>query len=407
MKSTYKKQHSPFAPGLLTKNSNPNNPFFMPAKSDKNLNWQQAKRKYPNLKANRDYDNDGFPNSKDCKPLDHSRDGIMEAIGGLFTKKNSPSESRFSAMKRGFTEGMREPNVVQRYQARRQQQQVSKVAKQTAVTRSLPGVTSSPYHMQQARKEQAAQPYRNLKALAGAVYRLRPENKLTRAMSSPQGFRQVIRSARPVVVAGSRERLPKKLTKMMYPGQIPASATLNIARQETHGPRRPGRPPGSVKFISQRTGQPIGVYEYRKEQRALKRMARDQQMYAQVRAMQQYPKMVAQRAYNQQIQAQQQVIEQQQPQQYEQPAQQYEQPQPQYQQPQQYPQYPQQMPQQPQQRVIGTIFKSAGGSPYPPVNRQPLQATNQTIPQGFVEVVDSFTGRRYYKPLPRKESWIS
>jgi len=292
--------------------------------------------------------------------------GMMESIGGLFSKK----------------------------------QQISKVAKQTAVTRSLPGVTTNPYEMQQERKRQASQPYRNLKALAGAVYRVRPNTKLTRAMSSPQGFRRVVGGSRPAPVVGSRERFPKKLAKMLYPGVIPAQATLNVASRQSQGTNRPGRPKGSVKFVSQTTGQPIGVYQWRKEQRALKRMARDQQMMAQMRAMQQYPQMVAQRAYNQQMQQQQQVIEQQP--QYRQPLPQYQQPQPVYQQP----YHTQQMPQQPQQRAIGTVFRSSGGSPYPPVDRRPLQATNQTIPQGYVESVDVMTGRRYLKPVPRAEAWI-
>jgi hypothetical protein len=89
---------------------------------------------------------------------------------------------------------------------------------------------------------------------------------------------------------------------------------------------------------------------------------------------------------------------------------QYPEPQPQYpqNQPQQYPQqYPQQQyPPQPQQRPIATVFKSSGGSPYPPVNRQSLASPRQTIPMGYVEAVDSFTGRRYLKALPKKEGWV-
>jgi hypothetical protein len=131
--------------------------------------------------------------------------------------------------------------------------------------------------------------------------------------------------------------------------------------------------------------------------RAQKAVARYETLLRQSRAMMQYPQMVAQKAYNQQIQYQEQL-----PQQYEQP-----QPVQQVQ-----VQYPQQMPSQeyipePQKRPIATVFKSSGGSPYPPVNPQQLQPSNQTIPQGYVETTDLMTGRRYMKPVPRKEAWIS
>jgi len=40
---------------------------------DKNMNWAQAKWKYPKLKAMGDKDNDGVKNMFDCKPLDRKK----------------------------------------------------------------------------------------------------------------------------------------------------------------------------------------------------------------------------------------------------------------------------------------------------------------------------------------------
>lgn len=68
-------------------------------------------------------------------------------------------------------------------------------------------------------------------------------------------------------------------------------------------------------------------------------------------------------------------------------------------------QVPMEYLQEPQKRPIATVFRSSGGSPYPPVNNQPLQSTRQTIPYGYVESVDSFTGRRFLKKLPPVERW--
>jgi hypothetical protein len=58
-----------------------------------------------------------------------------------------------------------------------------------------------------------------------------------------------------------------------------------------------------------------------------------------------------------------------------------------------------------QERPVGRVFRSYGGSPYPPVDRRPI-APSQQIP-GYIETVDAFTGRRYLKPKPRPEKWAT
>lgn len=64
-----------------------------------------------------------------------------------------------------------------------------------------------------------------------------------------------------------------------------------------------------------------------------------------------------------------------------------------------------QTPPQPQQREIATVFKGSGGKPYPAVDNTPLASSRATIPYGYVEAVDSFTGRRFLKKLPPAERW--
>lgn len=61
------------------------NPMFIPTVNDRKLTWNQAKKKYPGLKARGDYDMDGFYNSKDCRPFDPTRDGILQRIAGIAT----------------------------------------------------------------------------------------------------------------------------------------------------------------------------------------------------------------------------------------------------------------------------------------------------------------------------------
>ena len=67
------------------KTTNVASPFFVPAKSDKNLNWKQARAKYPSMKPNQDYDGDGFINSIDCKPMDITRDGVFGRLANVIT----------------------------------------------------------------------------------------------------------------------------------------------------------------------------------------------------------------------------------------------------------------------------------------------------------------------------------
>jgi len=48
------------------------------------MNWKQLKKKFPNMSPTADADFDGLINSRDCKPLDPSKDGAFSSfIGGV------------------------------------------------------------------------------------------------------------------------------------------------------------------------------------------------------------------------------------------------------------------------------------------------------------------------------------
>jgi hypothetical protein len=218
--------------------------------------------------------------------------------------------------------------------------------------------------------------------------RQQKEEQHSRLYKMAVGLQRRIAKARPTAYP-TKQLVAKRMARVIYPN-IPAS----VAPAPRSGK---GRPKGSVKY-------PGGIYKWRKLMRAQKAVARYETLLRQSRAMQNYPQMVAGRILlpqevpipqEMQPQIQQQVENVQ----YPQHQTQYEQ----Y----QYPIQPQQYTPEPQKRPIATVFKSSGGSPYPPVNPQPLQPSNQTIPQGYVEATDLMTGRRYIKPLPRKEAWIS
>jgi len=341
---------------------NINNPFFVPQKNDKNLSWKQAKRKYPSLNPNRDYDGDGFLNKNDCKPLDPSRDGILEALGGAIKgvfKKREVDESRKEAISEGWKQGMKRPNIAQRLQQQKQVQQLNQI------------------------KEKIKTGYQK-----GLSYM--PNTGLTRAMANPQRtitshniLREQIKQGKVPLQTRRKIAVIRRTGKMLYPNLPSQSISSSTSSKSSRGR---GRPKGSVKY-------PGGIYNWRKMQRAAKAAAKYQTMLRRAQAIQQYPKMVAQREYNQQVQQQQVPQE----------VQGYEEqiPQQQVQQQDSYPQYQQ----EPQKRPITSIFKSSGGSPYPPVNPQQLQPASAN--PDYVQYTDAFTGQVKWKKLPAAESWIS
>ena len=61
------------------------NLFLGKHKNDLKLNWNQAKRKYPQMNPMGDSDFDGTRNKFDCKPLNPAQDGIFGRIVGVLT----------------------------------------------------------------------------------------------------------------------------------------------------------------------------------------------------------------------------------------------------------------------------------------------------------------------------------
>jgi hypothetical protein len=160
-------------------------------------------------------------------------------------------------------------------------------------------------------------------------------------------------------------------------------------------PGRKGRPKGT---LDPRYAAYGGVYGYRRYKSMMKKQEKLQVQQMQMAMRQARQPQYEQQQYQQQVQmSQQQLPQEMQGQNIQTDYSQFQQAE---QQVPQEPQYPQQ-----QQREIRTPFKSSGGSPYPPVPRQGLTPTRQTIQQGYVESVDAFTGRRFLKQLPQKERW--
>ena len=61
------------------------NPVYKVTEIQK-MNWKQLKQKYPMMNPIADSDFDGLINSRDCKPLDPSKDGAFSEFIGKTVK---------------------------------------------------------------------------------------------------------------------------------------------------------------------------------------------------------------------------------------------------------------------------------------------------------------------------------
>jgi len=59
--------------------------IFKPVRIQKisNLNWNQAKKRFPNMNPFKDADRDGVKNMFDCKPFDRKRQGFFHKDQGV------------------------------------------------------------------------------------------------------------------------------------------------------------------------------------------------------------------------------------------------------------------------------------------------------------------------------------
>ena len=392
----------------------------------------------------RDKDRDGVANVFDCKPNNKNKQGFVDALVGA-----AKGLVKGTGVKSGWRSGMAKPgNVATRaYVARREKKRFTpenyenylaekreyqatvskkemqakfdegkrKLRREKAQARlqSIPG--SSIIEKLQG-KIQKAQPgyeqYAKKKYLESRLKAKYPKLSDTQRAKIEHQIAKLARS-RSGVVAKFRTRA----VQLAVP--IPSLSSYGSGDKTISGVKGAGRgrPRGS---LDKRYAAYGGVYGYRRYMAQQKKVLKDKlkQQMEQIKAetpsaQPQYETQAyvgQEQAIPQELQGQsitpeysqfQEVVEQAPP--VPQPQQQFQQV-PVQQMPQQM-QVPNQYSQQAQKRPIGTVFKSSGGSPYPPVNSQSLAPTSQTIPYGYVESVDTMTGRRFLKQLPKTERW--
>jgi hypothetical protein len=348
-------------------------------KSDRRMNWNQVKRKYPGLSARGDMDNDGVKNYKDCRPLDPTRHGIMTGFKRLFQSREekvaSNIERKASQPYRAKMRPEVAPQSLSNLEKSRTQFAGERVKQmlQRGIQRSQAGG--------QAVRQGVRQTARYAETIPG----------YQRAEKIQQGLNKIAQQSvgrgKFTTTQLRQSKAIRGLATATFP-MIPQKALYTYAQASESKGR--GRPKGAraTKYVPYN-----GVYGYRKfiraQKSAYKYQAELQQAQQKMAQTQQVPTQTGQEVVMQYQQVPQQ-------QQYQQLPQLQTQQQPQFQQPQQFQQY------QPQKPPIATVFKSYGGHPFPPVN-PPLQRTPQA---NTYEDTDSFTGQRIIRQRPQAEAWI-
>ena len=397
-----------------------------PMGNNKPINFFKSNSKTLPVNMFKDSDGDGVADVFDCKPHNKNKQGFIDAVIGAVKGMGS------GGMKKGWSEGMaREGNPVSRRYARARKMEVQREIQRFATQpgekerASLPGQLSSSkmYRLQRgnirAKREARIQKFkqtmsaigRKTPVLSEMLHPVDVKGRPTTYSQKIAKMRETVQKMKITPVMRRQLIAVKKSARMLFP-VIPAGATTvsyGIQSKKGTGGGR-GRP---VRSFDPRYAQYGGVFGYRRFQSEQRRAFREQLRRQQeaMRVQRQMQRVQQMPSYEQVTPQTQQVPQEMQGavpdySQFEQMQQQIPQ---QMQVPQemqvQQVQVPQYVQPQPTQREIVTPFKGSGGHPYPAVDRRPLTPSRQTINQGFVESVDSFTGRRFMKALPRTERW--
>lgn len=256
------------------------------------MNWPQLKQRLPGLRPNSDADFDGLINSRDCKPLDPSKDGVFGRVLSVLTGgRAGQSKEEYKAEKAEKRERKDEAKAAsvsvkqERREAREAiSQQVERIAAQRKSAMQLISEVSAKEEIEKKREkiseriaakqaEEKAEGRAKLKKHAkqfgtiflrnvvGRVPRTSKERKAIKARRK-SGFVKVMAKA-----VGATSSSQTKKAKKTATGQKGIGA---------------GRPTQSYKYTDPRTGQPIPAVTYWKIRKQLKERAKDIETQAEV-----------------------------------------------------------------------------------------------------------------------------
>ncbi len=217
------------------------------------MDWKQLKKKYPRMNPYHDSDFDGLVNSRDCKPLDPSKDGAFSRFLNVVTAgKKGQSKSDFKAEQKG-------KSLAKQIAGRERAKAVVERKAKTIVSQG--GVISEVQKAKLVKRREALQ-------------KLRSRFKSKTADAAESALRRVTPTTRRDILS-ARARRGKGIVKTVERFAGVKSSTKKKGKS-AKGQKQAGagRPKQSYKYRDPRTNQPISAVQYHKLRKQLKSQAK-------------------------------------------------------------------------------------------------------------------------------------
>lgn len=274
--------------------------------SIRRMNWKQLKKRYPNMNPTSDADFDGLINSRDCKPLDPSKDGMFSKfIGKILKGKDKDelyekAEAKEKATKKYFSEVSAQELVEQARtkdveaggvepKGKTATQILSEVAKEERVTKKEYEKGESRFQKFSQKVKEAKIAREKLQEEQGLAKKRLMTERIERVKSKVKEIGEQLEPEK-TLVGRLVKKIPTKTSKEAR--AIKARRTRGIVKavERFAGVRGSvtrvakvakgqklagaGRPKGSYKYKDPRTGQPVSAVEYHKLRKQLKSQAK-------------------------------------------------------------------------------------------------------------------------------------
>ncbi len=246
-----------------------------PTKTEQ-MGWNQLKQKYPYMNPNSDIDFDGLVNSRDCKPLDPSKDGIFSRFVGRITgDKYGQSDAEYKAERvakkkeRTASKAFEKEQISQRKPIRLARQ-IEKKETQLAQQITEEGYAPLPSKIRREfRKEQFKEAVKRIKKVT------RPPKIISGITTfAEKRLKERILTSRKEIVAAKVKREKGIVKAVERFAGVKTTSTKKGKTAKGQKQAGAGRPKQSYKYKDPRTGQPISAVQYHKLRKQLKSQAK-------------------------------------------------------------------------------------------------------------------------------------
>lgn len=236
------------------------------------MNWKQLKQKFPMMSPTADADFDGLINSRDCKPLDPSKDGVFSRFLGKVTgDKYGQTAAEYKAEK------------VAKKETQIQIKEITKARKEEK--RQVKVRDKEERYIKEAARQVEEKGYATSAQVKGKVMEERLQELREKIRAKRKEFKPektlVGRLVKKIPVRTQKEI--KAIKAKRAKGIVKAVERFAGVRGPAVGVRKTvkgqklagaGRPKGSYKYRDPRTGAPITAIQYHKLRKQLKRQAK-------------------------------------------------------------------------------------------------------------------------------------